>query len=224
MIICGAHSDEKAGIMTIVDLLRIYALYWWSSEHQDYDCNTLSLAMIFENESLSYYRVSNRLVSLGDRQCITVDQSLWTMDQVLVTNVSQMCELCVSMVRNMWYWFYQIHVDKRHNMPQLDQGPVSLTVFPSQFKFDGNSFHSHLNSNTVIAIKYCSWHDSCAVVACAKICCDLIASNGITARRSFHRIWIAGKKSLVKRAPESTQFLQAGSGHILVHLRGWSIL
>ena len=28
-----------------------------------------------------------------------------------------------------------------------------------------------------------------------------MASNGIAARRSFHRIWIAGKKSLVKRAP-----------------------
>ena len=28
-----------------------------------------------------------------------------------------------------------------------------------------------------------------------------MASNGITARRSFDRIWIAGKKSLVKRAP-----------------------
>ena len=28
-----------------------------------------------------------------------------------------------------------------------------------------------------------------------------MADNGITARRSFHRIWIADKKSLVKRAP-----------------------
>ena len=28
-----------------------------------------------------------------------------------------------------------------------------------------------------------------------------MASNGITARRSSHRIWIPGKKSLVKRAP-----------------------
>ena len=27
-----------------------------------------------------------------------------------------------------------------------------------------------------------------------------MASNRITARQSFHRIWIAGKKSLVKRA------------------------
>ena len=62
------------------------------------------------------------------------------------------------------------------------------------------SFRSHLDSNTVIATKFCTWHDSCAVVACAKICCDLIASNVIT-RWSFHRIWNAGKKSLVKRAP-----------------------
>ena len=28
-----------------------------------------------------------------------------------------------------------------------------------------------------------------------------MTDDGITARRSFHRIWIAGKKSLVKRAP-----------------------
>ena len=63
------------------------------------------------------------------------------------------------------------------------------------------SFHTHLNSNTVITTKFCTWHDSCAVVACAKICCDLMASNRITARRSLHRICIAGKKSLVKRAP-----------------------
>ena len=63
------------------------------------------------------------------------------------------------------------------------------------------SFHSHLDSNTVIATKFCTWHDSCAVVACAKICCDLMASKGITARWGFHRIWIAGKKSLEKRAP-----------------------
>ena len=30
-----------------------------------------------------------------------------------------------------------------------------------------------------------------------------MASNGITARRSFHRIWIPEKKSLVKRAPDT---------------------
>ena len=78
------------------------------------------------------------------------------------------------------------------------------------------SFHSHLDSNTVIATKFCTWHDSCAVVACAKICCDLMASNGITARRSFHRIWIAGKKSLVKRAPGH------GLSHVLQQAITWT--
>ena len=65
----------------------------------------------------------------------------------------------------------------------------------------GISIRSHLYSNAVIAAKFCAWHDSCAVVACAKMCCDLMASNRVMARRSFHRIWIAGKKPLVKRAP-----------------------
>ena len=62
------------------------------------------------------------------------------------------------------------------------------------------SFHSHHDYDTMIATNFCAWQDSCAVVACAKICCDLMTSNGITPRRSFHRIWIAGKKSLVKQA------------------------
>ena len=52
------------------------------------------------------------------------------------------------------------------------------------------SLHNFVHGTTAVL----SWH--------AKMCCDLMASNGITARRSFHRIWIAGKKSLVKRAPD----------------------
>ena len=70
-----------------------------------------------------------------------------------------------------------------------DQGPASLTVFPSQFKFDENSFNSHLDSYTVITTKLCTWHDSSAVARCAKICCDLMTSNGITTRRIFHKIF-----------------------------------
>ena len=63
-------------------------------------------------------------------------------------------------------------------------------------------FHSRFDLNTVTATKFCTWHDSCAVVACAKICCDLMADSGITPRRIFHRIWIAGKQPLVKLAPD----------------------
>ena len=89
-------------------------------------------------------------------------------------------------------------------------------------------FHSHIDSNTVIATKFCTWHDSCAVVACAKICRDRMASNGITARRSFHRIWIAGKKPLVKRAPvfyiyNGHAVSNAGSYQIAIQRHTWVI-
>ena len=81
------------------------------------------------------------------------------------------------------------------------QGPVSLRFFHHNSNSMEISFHFHLDSNTVIATKLCTWHDSCAVVACAKICCDLMASSRVMARRCFHRIWFAGKKPLVKRDP-----------------------
>ena len=62
---------------------------------------------------------------------------------------------------------------------------------------------THLYCNALTASKFCTWHNSCAIVACAKICCDLMARNGITTRLISHLIWIAAKKSLVKRSPVS---------------------
>ena len=105
------------------------------------------------------------------------------------------------------------------------QGPVSLTVFHRNSNSMEISFHSHLDSNTAIVTKFCTWHDSCAVVSCAKICCDLMVSNGITARRSFHRIRIAGKKSLVKWAPhpEAVPDLRYGWKHY-PPLQGWLVM
>ena len=76
----------------------------------------------------------------------------------------------------------------------VDQGPhFTDVVFYRNSNSMEISFHPHLDSNIVIATNFCTWHDSCAVVACANFCCDLMASNRITARQSFHRIWIAGK-------------------------------
>ena len=76
-------------------------------------------------------------------------------------------------------------------------------VFPRNSNSMEILFHFHLDSNTMIDTKFCTWHDSCTVVACAKICCDLMASNGITARQNFHRIWIAGKKIVSETGPWS---------------------
>ena len=107
MTTCTGHSDDKVGITTIFDI-RYYS---WSSEHQDYGCNTLPLATI-SGKWISYVLPCFKYASSGDRQCITLGESLWTMNQFLVTNESQVYELCVSMFRNKWYWFIQIHLDK----------------------------------------------------------------------------------------------------------------
>ena len=74
------------------------------------------------------------------------------------------------------------------------QGPISLNCFSTAIQIWWIIlFCSHLSFNG-IATKFCTCHGSCAVVACAKICCDLMDNNWITARGSFHRIWIVSKK------------------------------
>ena len=65
------------------------------------------------------------------------------------------------------------------------------------------SFCSHPNTKKVIATIFGTWHDSWAVVACAKFCRDIIISNWIRAKWNFHRIWIVMEKSLVKWVPGS---------------------
>ena len=99
------------------------------------------------------------------------------------------------------FWHHDVLWEAQCTQSQ-SPGPRFTNVF---FHRNSNlmeiSFHSQLNSNTVIATKFCTWHDSCAVVPCAKICYDLMASNGIMARPRFHWIKIAGKKTLMKWAP-----------------------
>ena len=60
---------------------------------------------------------------------------------------------------------------------------------------------SHPSCSEVIAIKFCTWHDSCIVVACAKFCSDMIPYNGVTLKPIFHQIWITMGKFFVKWVP-----------------------
>ena len=70
-----------------------------------------------------------------------------------------------------------------------------------------NSFSS--NSITVdhIATKFGTWHDSWAVVPCAKVCSDHIISTWMRAKWNFHHIWIVMEKLLVKWAPGHSMVL-----------------
>ena len=58
------------------------------------------------------------------------------------------------------------------------------------------SFSSHPIFYQAIATKFCTWHDSIAVVSCAKICCDLITMEWINAKWIWFRIWISVKDHL----------------------------
>ena len=61
-------------------------------------------------------------------------------------------------------------------------------------------FCYHPYCSEMIATKFCTYHDSCAVVVCAKCRSDAMTSRRITVKRIFHRISI-GSKKLVKWAP-----------------------
>ena len=62
-------------------------------------------------------------------------------------------------------------------------------------------FYSHSSCDEVIAIKFCKWHASCAVVPCAKFCSDMINYSEVTLKPIPHRIRITMEKSFGKLAP-----------------------
>ena len=79
------------------------------------------------------------------------------------------------------------------------------------------SFCSHLRYTTLVAIKFCTWHDSCAVVACAK-CSDMIPYNGVTLKQICHRIWIRMDKILHEMGPWAENNHRSGKNY------GWNVV
>ena len=41
-------------------------------------------------------------------------------------------------------------------------------------------FCFHLSYSKVIASEFCTWHDNCVFVACARFCSDMVPCNGVT--------------------------------------------
>ena len=68
------------------------------------------------------------------------------------------------------------------------------------------SFHSHLDSDTVITTKFCTWHDSCAVVACAKSCCDLYGQQRTYGKATFPSNLNCGQKTVSETGPRARDF------------------
>ena len=64
------------------------------------------------------------------------------------------------------------------------------------------SFHSHPSCCPVNAMKFCTWHDSCAIVACAKFYSNKIPYKGVTLKTILNQIGSTMEKLFVKWAPE----------------------
>ena len=60
---------------------------------------------------------------------------------------------------------------------QLCQWAHCKYDFPSKFKFNRISFCIHPDSPEEVTTKFCTCHNSTAVVACAKICSDVISKD-----------------------------------------------
>ena len=86
---------------------------------------------------------------------------------------------------------------------------------------------SHPNLNQGIATKFCTWHDSIAVVSCAKFCSYHATMDLITTKWNFYRIWIASEKSSMECASGSDKSIHTnyaytiiGNQPFLLHTKG----
>ena len=82
----------------------------------------------------------------------------------------------------------------------IDRGTFNKRFFHRNSNSMEISFCSNPGWDKAIALKFCTWHDSCTVVACAKFCSNIAPYNGVTLKSIFHRIWITWK-SFVKWDP-----------------------
>ena len=63
-------------------------------------------------------------------------------------------------------------------------------------------------------MEFCTWHDSCAVMACAKLCSVMIPYNGVTLIPLFHQI-LNMMERLFLKWPPGLPFLTLCSGCIV---------
>ena len=65
-----------------------------------------------------------------------------------------------------------------------------ITSFPRNSVLLENLFCCNPKSNEVIGTRFCTWHNSTAVVTCVKICTEPHVYNLITGHCNFHHVWI----------------------------------
>ena len=72
-------------------------------------------------------------------------------------------------------------------------------------------FYSHPSCNQVITLKFCTWHDSCDGMTCAKFCSNMILYNGVTLNQISIKFELQLKNPL-QNGPQATISLINVSG------------
>ena len=122
----------------------------------------------------SWHIVYTYVYHYGLCSCIIV-LNMWEIESYKSTN--NFYEWCLaSMKMSSWHCY-------------LVQGPISLMIFASEMKFNDNWFCS-LYSKKTFATKYCTWNDSCVVLAFAKNCCHMIDRKTVSITWNFYQIQI----------------------------------
>ena len=88
-----------------------------------------------------------------------------------------------------WYYWYGVHFTN----------DFSIVIQIRQ-----KLYSAHPSYTKVVATKFCTWHNSCTVVACAKFCSVIIPYNEVTLTPIFHLIWITLQKLPRKMVPRSS--------------------
>ena len=85
------------------------------------------------------------------------------------------------------------------------KGNFAGARFTNFFARNSDSMETSPYHNSIaghpIATKFCTCHDSTAVVPCTQFCSNHCIRIEVRVKRNFHLIWIAMEKWLVKRAP-----------------------
>ena len=80
----------------------------------------------------------------------------------------------------------------------LNRDPFHQRIFHYISNPTGISFCFEPHIHEMIATRFCTWHDSCVVVARAKICSDLMIMVGNTVKQRFHWICAMMQKTLLR--------------------------
>ena len=132
------------------------------------------------------------LITIFNTTCIQFcfTWATYTQGYQLIWNfVSVICEKenC-----NNWTWNMQQTLDQHYHakvpthalFPCIARGPFHERFFHCNSNSMQISFCSHPSFNKVIGMKFCTWHDSCAVMVCAKICSKILSHIKIELHQS----------------------------------------